>query len=533
MTLGGAPQAWEEPRRAWIAVQLLALSCHLPLSFVASNWRASASIPSIIAVTLAVYVSSLLLYWGLSKITPTKWHALTMSSLAVLIFWHWIDFQLAPELTGGAPAWILQVVVMGLLALACWRFANRRQFKVAVFAIALTLAIVPAAFVMSLIAAMGNSQIIASEYTGEGLAAREPLPDIYFVVLDGYARDDVLATDFGFDNSPFLEELEEAGFHTSTRATANYSSTHVSIPSMLDMDLPIREGPIISVNDLRALGVITSGDNAVVRSLKELGYFYVHGSSEWWGNRCGPEVDVCLGGPLMDITAFDLLQATPLRTFLFPETGDPGTATTVRRLEELEEWEQTSSEWPDQPKFVFLHVILPHPPLYLDAQCDPNPGEMLSQRRLNAYPPLEDSVVAARKAAYVEQVECANQFVSTLLEAADPDSIVVLTSDHGPDSRAQLSQTAKLWQPDAVKERMSTFTSMRLPSQCEQPNEDLHLVNMFRLVIRCIADGSELPLLPAEHYATPPSRYEGSMIQIQDPDDFIAGSSMPTYLSVS
>ena len=454
-----------------------------------------------------------------------------MSSLAVLLFWHWIDFQLEPELTGSFPAWVLQTVIIGLLALACWRFANTRYFKVSVFAISVTLAVVPAVLLTGLVAETGNSQIVASEYSGEGLAARGPLPDIYFVVLDGYARDDVLETDFGFDNTPFLDQLESAGFETSSRATANYSSTHVSIPSMLDMDLPIREGPIISVNDLRALGNITSGDNAVVRSLKDLGYFYVHGSSEWWGNRCGPAVDLCLGGPLMDITAFDLLQATPVRGLLFPETGDPGTATTVRRLDELEDWEQISSDWPDQPKFVFLHVILPHPPLYLDGECEPNPQELLSQRRLNAYPPLDDSVVEVRKEAYVNQVECANQFVSTLLDAAGPDSIVVLTSDHGPDSRAQLSQSATLWEPEAVKERMSTFTSMRLPSECEQPSEDLHLVNIFRLVIRCVADGAELPLLPAEYYATPPSCYEGSMIQIQDPDDFIASASLPKYIS--
>ena len=42
---------------------------------------------------------------------------------------------------------------------------------------------------------------------------------------------------------------------------------------------------------------------------------------------------------------------------------------------------------------------------------------------------------------------------------------------------------------------MSTFTSMRLPSECEQPDDDLHLVNMFRLVIRCVADDPDLPFL--------------------------------------
>ena len=521
MSLGGVPGAWAEPRRTWVALQLGALSSHLPLSFVASNWRSSASIPSIVGVTLAVYLASLGLYWLLAKFTPTRWHALAMSSLAVLLFWHWIDFQLQP--VGGVPPAVLQIVVIALFGVASWRFATARYFKIGVFATAMTLALVPAILLIKLAVSTPESHIEKFDYPGgEVTAAVEPLPDIYFIVLDGYARADVLETDYGFDNSEIIEELEASGFTTPSRATANYSSTHLSIPSMLDMDLPLREGPILSVNDLRELGDITAGDNATVRTLKELGYFYVHGSSEWWGNRCGPAVDQCLGGPLMDITAFDLLQATPVRTLLFPDSGDPGAATTLQRIAELESWEETSATWPDQPKFVFMHVILPHPPLYLDASCDSRSGEVFSQRRLNAYPSLDEEVVRVRMAAYVDQVNCANEFVRHVVDAAGPDSIVILTADHGPDSRAQLSRTAELWDPDAVIERMSTFTSIRLPDACQEPDEDFDLVNIFRVVFGCIVDDPGLPLLEPEYYATPPSRYEGSMIEMDDPDSFIS-----------
>lgn len=34
------------------------------------------------------------------------------------------------------------------------------------------------------------------------------LPDIYYIILDGYARSDVMEEYFGFDNAPFLERLE-------------------------------------------------------------------------------------------------------------------------------------------------------------------------------------------------------------------------------------------------------------------------------------------------------------------------------------
>ncbi|TET85521.1 MAG: hypothetical protein E3J37_01775, partial [Anaerolineales bacterium] len=39
------------------------------------------------------------------------------------------------------------------------------------------------------------------------------LPDIYYIILDSYTRADALRDDFGFDNSPFLEELRSIGFY--------------------------------------------------------------------------------------------------------------------------------------------------------------------------------------------------------------------------------------------------------------------------------------------------------------------------------
>ena len=37
-------------------------------------------------------------------------------------------------------------------------------------------------------------------------------PDVYYVILDGYARADALATHYGYDNEPFLDALRERGF---------------------------------------------------------------------------------------------------------------------------------------------------------------------------------------------------------------------------------------------------------------------------------------------------------------------------------
>ena len=42
-------------------------------------------------------------------------------------------------------------------------------------------------------------------------------PDVYIIVVDGYARGDILSEYYGFDNTPFLSALEELGFNISSR----------------------------------------------------------------------------------------------------------------------------------------------------------------------------------------------------------------------------------------------------------------------------------------------------------------------------
>ena len=54
----------------------------------------------------------------------------------------------------------------------------------------------------------------------EGGAALDD-PDIYFIVLDGYARADVLAKYYGFDNGPFIGGLRQRGFQVSEASRSN------------------------------------------------------------------------------------------------------------------------------------------------------------------------------------------------------------------------------------------------------------------------------------------------------------------------
>jgi hypothetical protein len=59
----------------------------------------------------------------------------------------------------------------------------------------------------------------------------KPLPDIYYIILDGYGRKDTLSRLYDFDNSAFLDSLSEKGFYIANQSTANYSYTIYSLSS--------------------------------------------------------------------------------------------------------------------------------------------------------------------------------------------------------------------------------------------------------------------------------------------------------------
>ena len=59
-------------------------------------------------------------------------------------------------------------------------------------------------------------------------------PSIYWFVLDGYARQDTLH-DIGFDNEPFLADLEALGFDVYRDSRSNYSYTATALATMLNM----------------------------------------------------------------------------------------------------------------------------------------------------------------------------------------------------------------------------------------------------------------------------------------------------------
>ena len=64
-------------------------------------------------------------------------------------------------------------------------------------------------------------------------------PNIFWIVLDGYPRQDVLKEEFAFDNSSFIQSLSSLDFVVLGKSRANLPATANSISSTVNTDYTV------------------------------------------------------------------------------------------------------------------------------------------------------------------------------------------------------------------------------------------------------------------------------------------------------
>jgi hypothetical protein len=319
-------------------------------------------------------------------------------------------------------------------------------------------------------------------------------PDVLVVVFDGYGGKEVLEEFYGYDNSPMLDRLTELGFYAPGQITANYARTQLSIPSVLQLGY-VAEAGDISEADIDALGRVLNGDSRLARTLKSQGYRQVYIESGWLGSQCDRSVDTCVEARWPDETFFDVVYRTILRGLPGFELGRSFTAGALHASDWLSAdlAPLLSDETPD---FIFAHVLLPHPPLFVDGDCVPDWRNGESGFAIGR-PGFSAEEVAQARADYVEQVACANRVMTRIAAQIAPDTVMIVMGDHGPDSQGQLFVQGTEWSESMRTERYGAFFAARVPG-CEMEGVE-SLVNVGRRTMACLT-GADLPDLPTRIY---------------------------------
>ena len=310
-----------------------------------------------------------------------------------------------------------------------------------------------------------------------------PLPDIYVLMVDGYARADTLESTFHFDNSPFLQELARRGFDVYGQSTTEYDSTARTILSTLSgtsADVPDTDGLPISQRDPLYREVRRRLAEAPgLRLLHQAGYEtvvilspVVHVVERGW--------DVTIDtGQLTDLEV-NFLRETPAASLFASWVIDQQRARLQASLAAIVERSTL-----DRQQVVLAHLMAPHPPfLYAADGSFMEPPECWPvECQLYALTPdglgLSFEEFGRR---YTGQIAYLNTLLLPVLDtiaANNPDAVVVVMSDHG--SRYSVE--------DAV-ERHRNLLAVRSPSHPNILEGEPTLDRLFERLIEALREGS-------------------------------------------
>jgi hypothetical protein len=198
-----------------------------------------------IIVSLLFAVVLILITFTLVK----NWRRAAITTAIVLIlfftFGHLYDF-LNNHPVAGIQLGRFRFLAPAYLALAgigiWWSLGSKRdlaQISMVMNAISVLLVVIPLFQVVSfeIQKSITADQISRIERAGSQLEVNSPniKPDIYYIILDTYARADVLMEDFNFNNAGFLDNLRQMGFYVADCSLTNYPSTNISLGSSLNL----------------------------------------------------------------------------------------------------------------------------------------------------------------------------------------------------------------------------------------------------------------------------------------------------------
>jgi len=338
-----------------------------------------------------------------------------------------------------------------------------------------------------------------SKDAGNAAVAR----DIYFIVLDGYAASSTLRDVYGYDNHEFTDYLGQKGFSVASEGRSSYAITYLSIASTLNMEyLNDFSDKVGTEAKNREITYELIRNSKVMNFLKSQGYKIVHFSSGWQETNYNEHADLnfnCGRGSEFQTL---LLQTTLLGYFeqnLVEGDARKRILGTFDKLGKLPGMEG--------PKFVFAHILSPHPPYLFDANGDVVHGTELKMC----------GRVWLQKQNYLNQMQFINKKVEALIDDILSKSkvppVIILQSDHGSASIVSQGHSSGWEHPsdEMLRERMRNLNACYLPpDSLSNPaskskglwQDSVTSVNTFRLIFNLYFDADYQLLNDQSYFST-------------------------------
>jgi hypothetical protein len=192
-----------------------------------------------------------------------------------------------------------------------------------------------------------------------------------------------------------------------------------------------------------------------------------------------------VNSPWLDELAWEFLQPTAIGGYLADRYGNwtvAGTIEAARNLAQvLDEVQGNGSH-----ELIFAHVILPHPPTLVDAEC--------GLLRASDASSLDLSSVEANSQPddrFSGQLACVDRLITQVVAHLEPSTGMLLTADHGTAIGGQIDRPPSTWSDADIAERFGILLAYRMPPECKRPVAATN-VDAMRALIGC-AVTTEMP----------------------------------------
>jgi hypothetical protein len=399
--------------------------------------------------------------------------------------------SLGPTLMPALHPQQFHIWTLGICFLVVLLLANRLKNRLAVTnafnfaAVALLLMPIGRVLLQEVPSAHGQQSAIQAQ-----VPALAKLPDVYFVIFDAYGRSDALKETFGIDNQPFIDSLTSLGYKVLPRSRANYAYTLLSLAATLNMQYLGDLLPNVAPDESAMLPIADRlNDSRVVQFFKSQGYRTVAITTGF--TALHPRVDQTLASNSgMSLFESNLLDPTPIdisktTAFAFDAHRD-------RLLNGMRFLDAVSAQ--TGPKFVFAHILMPHPPFVFGSNGQPRNAAQFQFGDANDFQGGWNSY----STGYVGQLQYLNKIALPVLArlAARPNTIIIVQGDHGSRSRFD----NKTIERADLKEPYRNLSAFFGPSKLKAAlRDDMSLVNTFRVVLNT-QFGQKLPMLPDKSF---------------------------------
>lgn len=326
-----------------------------------------------------------------------------------------------------------------------------------------------------------------------------PLPDIYYIILDAYGRDDLLQQLFDFDNTPFIQSLEQRGFYVARQSPSNYSQTPISLSSSLNMRYINDVATAAGTDEYsRSYYLDLIQHNQVMQLARNLGYTTISFDSGTNQTNASNVSDKVIRMPF-DLTPIEreYINLTPLAVInqsFYQKIQYKLHAQKINfNLDQIKLIAQNPAA-----TFTYAHILSPHAPFIFNAD-----GTLRINSGLFSLQPQSSGLTKSQYSeGYTNQISYLNSrvidIVDTILNQTNAPPIIIIQGDHGSDMTINWENPT----PEQVNERMSILNAYLFPAADPaifSPN--LSPVNSFRLLFNTYF-GGEYEMLPNHRYYT-------------------------------